>query len=170
MNFRMAEINDLQEIKKVYNNIIADMDNKGISIWDEVYPCEFFEGDIGNNNLYAMFDDNGCMVSAFAIISGNDGDDKVKWKSSSEHPLYIDRFGVNPHYAGKGVGKAMLKKAAEIAKERGADSLRLFVVDINTPAVSLYEKAGFIKADGVYYEKIDEKLILAEYGYEYAVE
>lgn len=56
----------------------------------------------------------------------------------------------------------MLDKAKEVAKTFGAEYLRLFVVDVNIPATQLYEKNGFLKADGVY----DEAFVLHEFGYE----
>jgi ribosomal protein S18 acetylase RimI-like enzyme len=60
----------------------------------------------------------------------------------------------------------MLAKAREVAKTLGAEYLRLFVVDINEPAIRLYTKNGFTKAMGVYDEVIDDDLVLHEYGYE----
>lgn len=48
----------------------------------------------------------------------------------------------------------------------GAEYLRLFVVDINEPAINLYVKNGFKKAEGVYDEVIDDDLVLHEYGFE----
>ena len=60
----------------------------------------------------------------------------------------------------------MLDKAKEIAQTFGAEYLRLFVVDINIPAIQLYLKNGFVKADGVYDEVFDDGYVLHEYGYE----
>lgn len=42
MDLRLANINDLSKLKAVYGNIIYDMNRNNISIWDEIYPCEFF--------------------------------------------------------------------------------------------------------------------------------
>ena len=61
------------------------------------------------------------------------------------------------------------KKAKETAKKLGAEYLRLFVVDINEPAIQLYIKNGFIKRNGVYDEVIEDDLVLHEYGYEAAL-
>lgn len=167
MEFRMATLGDLSQIKKVYQTIIDDMNEKNIAIWDEVYPCEYFEQDIADQKLYVLLDDAHCMVSAFVLENENDGAEQVTWRYPAKKPVYIDRFGVNPRYARQGIGQMMLYKARHIAKDCGADSLRLFVVDINRPAISLYEKAGFLKADGIYHEVIDEDYVLKEYGYEF---
>lgn len=46
MKFRLAENHDLPELKDMYRQIIKHMDESGIQIWDNIYPCEFFEEDI----------------------------------------------------------------------------------------------------------------------------
>lgn len=170
MQFRKANLSDLQEIKTVYRAIVADMDKNGVSIWDEVYPCDFFEQDILNGNLYALFDDKGRFVSAFALLNEDGGNSKVAWKYNAKAPLYMYRLGVNPQNARQGIGKAMIKNAIRTAKELGADSLRLLVSDINIPAIALYEKMDFIKADGTYFDNIVENQVLREFGYEYVLE
>ena len=44
--------------------------------------------------------------------------------------------------------------------------MRLFVVDINEPAINLYIKNGFARVDGVYDEVIDDEFVLHEFGFE----
>lgn len=60
----------------------------------------------------------------------------------------------------------MIAKAKEIAREQGAEYLRLFVADINRPAIQLYEKNGFTRVKGVYKEIFDDGFLLYEHGYE----
>ena len=80
--------------------------------------------------------------------------------------VYIDRLGVNVKYSRKGIGSLILDKAKEIAKTLDAEYLRLFVVDINIPAIQLYTKKEFVKVNGVYNEVFDDGFVLHEYGYE----
>lgn len=165
MVFRLAEMNDLPQIKSMYREIVRQMDANGIRIWDDVYPCEFFEADIQNGHLYLLLD-GGALVSAFALCPSSAGESHVAWRDSRARALYLDRLGVNTAWAGKGVGSLMLAKAAERAKALGAEYLRLFVVDSNTPAIRLYQKNGFTQAGGVYNEVIDKECTLQEYGFE----
>lgn len=165
MNFRLANINDLPQLKTVYGKIIEDMNGNDIQIWDEIYPCEFFGDDIKENRLYVL-EENGAIASAFALLDSNAGADCVTWQDAHAKALYIDRLGVNVDYAGRGIGSMMLRHAAALAKEQGADYLRLFVVDINEPAIKLYIKNGFTQAGGSYDEKIDDDLTLHELGFE----
>jgi ribosomal protein S18 acetylase RimI-like enzyme len=165
MDFRLAVMRDLPQLKAVYKDIIQNMNDNQIEIWDDIYPCEFFEEDIKNKQLYVLYN-NIEIVSAFALCSTNSGEKSVNWKDNAGNALYIDRLGVNVNYSGKGIGSYMLTKARETAKTLGAEYLRLFVVDINEPAICLYAKNGFTKATGVYDEVIDDELVLHEYGYE----
>lgn len=168
MEFRLATVEDLPQLISVFTEIVKNMNDNGIDIWDEVYPCEFFAEDIKNSALYLLTDKN-TIVSAFALCADNLGENAVKWQDNSAKALYLDRFGVNVNYAKRGIGSLMLDKAKKTAKKLGADYLRLFVVDINTPAINLYIKNGFKRAIGVFDEVIDEELTLHEYGFEAAL-
>lgn len=165
MEFRLANINDLSQLKAVYRNIIHNMNKENIHIWDETYPCEFFSNDITNNSLYILTE-NKEILSAFTLCDSNAGSEFVKWKNENKRALYIDRFGVNINYLRKGIASIMLQKARMLARDQGIEYLRLFVVDINKPAINLYIKNGFQKANGIYEEIIDDDIVLHELGFE----
>ena len=168
MDFRLAVMQDLTQIKSVYEDIIKKMNREQIQVWDDIYPCEFFAEDIRNNRLYVLLD-NDKVVSAFVLCDANSGEKTIEWQDNQCRALYLDRLGVNVNYSRMGIGSLMLEKAKETAKKLGADYLRLFVVDINEPAIRLYIKNGFIRGNGVYDEVIDDDLILHEYGFEVAL-
>lgn len=165
MDFRLAVMQDLPQLKAVYKEIVKNMDDNQIQIWDEVYPCEFFEDDIKSNRCYVLFD-KGEIVSAFALCNSSSGENAVKWNDSQGKALYLDRFGVNVNHSRKGIGSLMLKYANELAKALGVEYLRLFVVDINKPAINLYMKNGFTKVIGIYDEVVAGGIVLHEFGYE----
>ncbi len=165
MNFRLAVMQDLPQIKAVFNEIIEDMNRNKIEIWDDIFPCAFFEDDIKNNQLYILVND-GEIVSAIALLNSISGYNSVEWEDNHAKALYMSRFGVNVNYKRKGIGGLVLQNIKEIARTFGAEYLRLFVVDINEPAIRLYEKNGFARADGIYDEVIDDDLVLHEFGYE----
>ena len=140
-----------------------------ISIWDEIYPCEFFSDDIENKRLYLLVENHDDIVAAFALCESNAGESYVKWKNTNDKALYIDRFGVNIDYSRQGIGSIMLKHAITLTKQKNTKYLRLFVVDINKPAINVYLKNGFRQVDGIYEEIIDGDRILHEYGFEIEV-
>jgi ribosomal protein S18 acetylase RimI-like enzyme len=165
MDFRLADSDDLPQLKAVYEKIIDAMNKDDIQIWDEVYPNEFFYGDIENKRLYVLVENNE-IASAFSICNTNAGAEHVAWENNQAKAVYLDRFGVNVNFSRKGIGSLMLAKAIALAREQGAAYLRLFVVDKNEPAIYLYRKNGFQKVDGIYDEKIDDNHILHEFGFE----
>ncbi|NFS06501.1 GNAT family N-acetyltransferase [Clostridium botulinum] len=166
MDLRLANLSDLSKLKAVYGNIIDNMNRNKIPIWDEIYPCEFFSKDIENNRLYLLVEENDDIVAAFALCESNAGESCVKWENANDKALYLDRFGVNVDYSRRGIGSIMLKHAITLTKQKNAKCLRLFVVDINKPAINLYLKSGFRQVDGIYEERIDADLTLREYGFE----
>ena len=169
MDLRLANINDLSKLKAIYGNIIDNMNRNNITIWDEVYPCDLFSDDIENNRLYLLVETHDDIVAAFALCESNAGESYVKWVNANDKALYIDRFGVNVDYSRRGIGSIMLKHAITLTKQKHAKYLRLFVVDINKPAINLYLKNGFRHVDGIYEERIDDDFILREYGFEIEV-
>lgn len=165
MEFRLSILSDLPQLKRVYRDIVQDMNDKNIRIWDDIYPCEFLEEDIRKKQLYVLTDKDE-IVAAFALTKTNSGESSVEWASENSKVYYLDRLGVNKEYSNKGIGSFMLDKAKDISKSLGAEYLRLFVVDINESAIRLYLKNGFVRVNGIYEEKFDDGFVLREFGYE----
>ncbi len=165
MELRPAVRGDLPRLRAVYGAIIENMEANHIRIWDEFYPCALFGGDIENQRLYVLTQGEE-IISAFALCGPDQGDDQVRWKSGDKNALYLQRFGVSAAHQGKGYGSAALREAIALAGKRGAEYLRLFVVDVNAPAIRFYGKNGFTRADGVRREDIGGGTVLREYGFE----
>lgn len=163
MKLRLANKQDLPQLKTMYKDIVENMNKNKITIWDDVYPSIFFKSDILNKQLYVLEDDS-VIVSAFCLC--DDNIDSIQWKEPAAKALYIQRLGVNVLYMQKGIGSKTLDEAKEIARKLNYNYLRLLVVDFNYPAINLYLKNGFVKKEGVHREVIDEEIILYEHGYE----
>jgi GNAT superfamily N-acetyltransferase len=56
--------------------------------------------------------------------------------------LYLEDLFVAPAQRGKGYGKALLKRLAEIAVERGCGRLEWSVLDWNKPSIDFYLSLG----------------------------
>ncbi len=162
---KLAKKENIKEIKLMYSKIVEKMNEKGIDIWDDVYPCEFFGKDIEKENMYIL-EENSTIVGSFVLCENHSGENKVVWENKDSKAIYIDRLGVNTEYTKQGIGVKLLNSALKLAEEKEKDYLRLFVIDYNLPAIKLYEKFGFKKAEGIYTEVIDENLSFNEFGYE----
>lgn len=56
--------------------------------------------------------------------------------------LYLEDLYVTPAARGKGLGKALLTRLAQLAVERGYARLDWSVLDWNTPAIDFYKSLG----------------------------
>lgn len=56
--------------------------------------------------------------------------------------VYLEDLYVRPEYRGKGYGKALLKRLARIALERGCGRLEWWCLDWNRPSIDFYLSLG----------------------------
>ena len=61
--------------------------------------------------------------------------------------IYLEDLFVFPEYRGKGYGKALLKKLAQITVERGCGRLEWACLDWNQPSIDFYHSLGSIPMD-----------------------
>ena len=61
--------------------------------------------------------------------------------------LYLEDLYVLPEYRGRGAGKALLKKLAAIAKERGCGRMEWVCLDWNRPSIDFYLSLGAVPMD-----------------------
>ena len=56
--------------------------------------------------------------------------------------IYLEDLYVLPEYRGRGFGKGLLKKLAQLALERGCGRLEWWVLDWNQPSIDFYRSLG----------------------------
>jgi GNAT superfamily N-acetyltransferase len=56
--------------------------------------------------------------------------------------LYLEDIFVEPEHRGRGIGKALLKHLAAIARERNYGRMEWAVLDWNQPAIGFYKRLG----------------------------
>jgi len=56
--------------------------------------------------------------------------------------LWLEDLYVRPEHRGRGVGQALLRRLASIAKERGCGRFEWAVLDWNAPSIRFYEGLG----------------------------
>ena len=61
--------------------------------------------------------------------------------------LYLEDLFVRPERRGKGYGRALLVRLAQIAHERGCGRMEWAVLDWNEPAIGFYKKLGATPMD-----------------------
>lgn len=63
------------------------------------------------------------------------------WRGRGVH---LEDLFVRPQFRGRGVGKALLRRVAAIAVERGCTKLQWDVLDWNQPAIDFYHSIGAV--------------------------
>ena len=61
--------------------------------------------------------------------------------------IYLEDLYVKEAYRGKGYGKALLKKLAKVAVERGCGRLEWSCLDWNQPSIDFYRSLGAVPMD-----------------------
>lgn len=132
-NFRYADRNDvplilgfvkeLADYEKLQNEVVADEKTLEEWIFDRQKAEVIFALEDGKEVGYALFFHN------FSTFLGRAG-------------IYLEDLYVQPEYRGKGHGKALLKKLASIAVERGCGRLEWSCLDWNKPSIDFYLSLG----------------------------
>lgn len=172
IDIRIAEKNEFKKVLDFYYSVIDSLGENNLPKWKKnLYPSNnYLLSAIKNNQLYVGEIDEKVVCAMVLNHEGCNGYDSVKWNVDAKDcdVLIIHVLGVHPCCKGKGYGKALIKKAVEIAKEKRCKAVRLDVLSNNLPAVHMYESCGFCRIDNVklFYDDIG----LADfYMYEYNV-
>lgn len=144
IKYRMAQLEDLEEIFSMVKSAIKVMIEQDIYQWDEFYPDEeILKKDIDKKQLYAGVIDN--QIAVVFVLNQHCFDDykNGKWKYKDEPHYVIHRLCVNPAFQGKGVAKSTLFHIEQELLAAGIRVIRLDVFAQNPYAIRLYDKQGF---------------------------
>ena len=116
-------IKELAGYEKMLNEVVADEAMLETWIFDKQKAEVIFALEDGIEVGFALFFHN------FSTFLGRAG-------------IYLEDLYVKPEYRGKGYGKAILKKLASIAVERGCGRLEWWCLDWNKPSIDFYLSLG----------------------------
>jgi len=144
MEYRLANIDDVEDVFYLIKAAIVQMEADGIYQWDDIYPTkEDFITDIENESLYLAMD--GVNLAAIYVISkeSDAAYKNAKWQYGDESAYILHRFCVSPDYQNKGIGKEVLAHIEAQISEMGYETVRLDVFTENPYAQKLYRKSGY---------------------------
>lgn len=116
-------IKELADYEKMLDEVVADEATLEEWLFDKQKAEVIFVMADGTEAGFALFFHN------FSTFLGRAG-------------LYLEDLYVKPEYRGKGYGKAILKKLAQIAVERGCGRLEWWCLDWNRPSIDFYLSLG----------------------------
>lgn len=133
MDFQFAErkdtkdilefIRELADYEQMLDLVVADEETLAYWLFDEKKAEVIFAVENGEKVGFALFFHN------FSTFLGKAG-------------IYLEDLFVKPEHRGKGYGKALLKKLAQIAIERGCGRLEWWCLDWNKPSIDFYRSMG----------------------------
>lgn len=133
LTFRFAErsdtplilqfIRELAEYEHMADQVVADEATLADQLFRKKNAEVIFALEDGREVGFALFFHN------FSTFLGRSG-------------LYLEDLYVRPECRGKGYGKAILKKLAAIAVERGCGRLEWWCLDWNRPSIDFYLSLG----------------------------
>ena len=112
-------IRGLAEYEKMLDLVVADEATLADQLFQKKNAEVIFALEDGKEVGFALFFHN------FSTFLGRSG-------------LYLEDLFVLPEYRGKGYGKAILKKLAAIAVERGCGRMEWGCLDWNKPSIDFY--------------------------------
>ncbi len=164
MNIRIANKDDLDGLKKLFEEVVNDLNNikKIDMLWNDEYPFCKFEQDILNKEMYVIENENE-IIGSFVISDCYDTEyDNIEWKSNNKKYFYLNRLAILPTEQGKGYAKKAMEFIENYAINNNYEAIRLTVYENNIYAIKLYEKFGFEKIEKGYWQYEDKIYI----GYE----
>lgn len=116
-------IRELADYEGMLDEVVADEPTLEEWIFDRGRAEVIFALEDGSEVGFALFFHN------FSTFLGRAG-------------IYLEDLYVRPEHRGKGYGKALLKRLAQIAVERGCGRLEWWCLDWNRPSIDFYLAMG----------------------------
>ena len=116
-------IRELADYEHMLDEVVADVPTLESWIFDKQKAEVIFALEDGKEVGFALFFHN------FSTFLGRAG-------------IYLEDLYVRPECRGRGYGKAILKKLASIAVERGCGRLEWWCLDWNRPSIDFYLSLG----------------------------
>ena len=116
-------IKDLAEYENMLDQVVATEELLGEWLFEKKAAEVIFAMEEGKEVGFALFFHN------FSTFLGRAG-------------IYLEDLFVRPEYRGKGYGKGLLRKLAQIALERGCGRLEWACLDWNKPSIDFYLSLG----------------------------
>lgn len=119
----LSFIRELAAYEKMLDEVVATEELLGEQLFDKQKAEVIFALEDGREVGFALFFHN------FSTFLGRAG-------------IYLEDLYVLPAHRGRGHGKALLRKLAQIAVERGCGRLEWWCLDWNRPSIDFYLALG----------------------------
>ena len=124
----------------VTSRLMLAMENEKLTY--SIVPVEPYERDVHIEDTDYGFDDSGPSIF-FAEADGRLAG-RIKMLKWWNRFAYVEDLVVNPEYRGMKIGRALLERGIQWAREHDFPGVMLETQDDNVPACTLYQSCGFV--------------------------
>lgn len=144
MIYRLAKEDDLEEVCRLIQAAVAEMEENHIFQWDELYPVrEDFLEDIRKGQLWLGMEEEEIAVIYVINRECDEEYQKAAWRLPDCDYRVLHRFCVHPAYQHRKIAGQTLAHLEEELRGEGVRAVRLDVFSENPYALALYRRGGY---------------------------
>jgi phosphinothricin acetyltransferase len=136
---READIHDLTQINEIYNQAVASrFETADLKSWTEDQRLSWYRS--CNRSQYPLLveEENGFIRGWLSLNPYRNGREALRF--TTEISYYV-----HSSHRRKGVGRALVNEALEIARDRDFRVIFAIILDKNTASLSLLKSCGFLE-------------------------
>jgi ribosomal protein S18 acetylase RimI-like enzyme len=124
----------------VNSRLVLEIENETLVY--TIVPVEPYEREVPAEDIEYGFDEAGPTIF-FAEVDGELAG-RIKMLRWWNRFAYVEDLVVNPEYRGTGIGRQLLERGIQWARENEFPGVMLETQDDNVPACTLYQSCGFV--------------------------
>lgn len=145
----LARTSDIDKVEKLYDDLNDYLEVKvNYAGWRKgIYPTrETAINGIKNKSLFLLKSNNEILACVILDNKQDPAYSEINWEDDfAEHEvMVVHTLAVSPKYMKQGIAQRLLSFIKEYSSQLKMKAIRLDVATYNKPAVSLYEKHGYV--------------------------
>lgn len=151
---RLATEGDLDAVRQLLKDCIAEMRRAGIDQWDEIYPSrETLLADIRHRTMHVTFAETALVGALVLNVVQNAEWSQAAWAITDVPTLAVHRVMVHPTRQGRGVACDLMRSAEAWGRANGYGAIRLDAFCANPRVLRLYRGLDYRDAGGATFRK-----------------
>jgi GNAT superfamily N-acetyltransferase len=139
----LATAEDAAAVAAMRNAVASDLTSRfGIGHWSSTTSARGVRADIRRHSVYVTRR-GARIVGTLALMTKKPWTIDRRYFTPARSPMYLMAMAVDPALQGSGIGRACLRDAVRICRDRPAETLCLDAYDAPAGAGDFYRKCGF---------------------------
>ncbi len=143
MEFRLAELSDLDTVSTLFRLAVEKMIQERVFQWDEIYPdVQTLKNDILQKEMFVGVEENQ-IVSVYVLNTQSDPEYQSGAWQIPENYKIIHRLCIRPDFQNQGLAVQTMLHIEKTLKAEKFAAVRLDAFVHNPAALHLYQKLGY---------------------------